>query len=93
MLHKFLKLIQDGEVQSVLEISRTLQVPPAMVLQMVENLTRKGYLQEMGTMCDTPQSPCSDCAAKNGCQELTRGWFLTEKGRAAVLGYTSDSHD
>ena len=84
MLHEFLKTIRDGEVQSLLEVSRTLKISPAMALQMAGELTRKGYLQEMGVDCDTPQASCSDCPVGSNCQVLTRHWFLTEKGRAAI---------
>jgi hypothetical protein len=34
MLHDFLKTIRDGEVQSLLEISRSLRISPTMALQM-----------------------------------------------------------
>jgi hypothetical protein len=84
MLHEFLKAIRDGEVQSLLEIARTLQIPPALAYQMVEDLTRKGYLQELGTDCSTPQAGCSDCPAGSNCQVLTRRWFLTAKGKVTV---------
>jgi hypothetical protein len=84
MLHEFLKTIRDGDVQSLLEIARSMQISPAMVLQMAEDLTRKGYLQELGADCDTPQAACIECPAGSNCQELTRHWFLTEKGKAAV---------
>jgi len=90
MLHDFLKTIRDGEVQSLPEISRTLRISPAMALQMADDLSRKGYLQEMGVDCGTPQSGCSDCPAGSGCQVLTQHWFLTEKGKAAVSGHFSD---
>ena len=84
MLHEFLKTIRDGEVQSLLEISHTLRISPTMALQMADDLTRKGYLQEMGVDCDTPQAGCSDCPVGSNCQVLTRHWFLTEKGKAAI---------
>lgn len=90
MLHEFLKTIRDGEVQSLLEISRSLQISPAMALQMADDLTRKGYLQELGADCDTPQTACLDCPAGSNCQVMTRHWFLTEKGKAAIPGHISN---
>jgi hypothetical protein len=84
MLHEFLKTIRIGEVQSLTEVSRTMQISPAMALQMADDLTRMGYLQELGADCDTPQAACADCPAGSGCQILTRHWFLTEKGKAAA---------
>jgi hypothetical protein len=83
MLHEFLKEIQDGEVHSLLEIASALRISPAMVLQMADDLARRGYLQEMCGDYATPQVGCGDCPAGSNCQVLTRHWFLTEKGRAA----------
>ena len=84
MLHRFLDTIQAGDVQSLLEIARKLDISPEMVLQMAKELTNKGYLQEIGADCDEPQQGCSDCAVNTSCQVIVRHWFLTEKGRAAV---------
>jgi len=84
MLHGFLKTIQDGEVQSLLEIARKLGISPDMVLRMARDLTRKGYLQEIGMDCAEPQTGCPDCAVNSTCQVAVKHWFLTEKGRAAV---------
>ncbi len=89
MLYEFLKNIRDGEVQSLLEIARSLRIPPAMALQMAEELTRTGYLEQIGADCDTPRAGCGDCPLGSNCQELTRHWFLTDKGRAAVSAHTA----
>ncbi len=84
MLYQFLKTIRDGEVQSLMEIARALQISLAMTLQMAEELTQKGYLQELGADCTAPQTACSSCPTGSRCQVMTRHWFLTEKGKAAV---------
>ena len=84
MLHRFLETIRAGEVQSLLEIARTLDISPDMVLQMAKELTNKGYMQEIGADCDKPQKGCSDCPVNSGCQVIVRHWFLTEKGRTVV---------
>jgi DNA-binding Lrp family transcriptional regulator len=84
MLHRFLETIQGGEMQSLLEIARTLELSPEMVLQITNELTNRGYLQAAGADCDEPKMGCSDCAANRGCQVIARHWFLTEKGRTAV---------
>ncbi len=84
MLQEFLRTIRDGEVQSLLEISRTMNISVEMALRMANDLAGKGYLQEIGADCGTPQTACSDCPAGSGCQVLTRHWFLTEKGKAAI---------
>ena len=84
MLHQFLQTIRDGEVQSLMEIARKLDVSANMVLKMALELTTKGYLQEIGADCNEPQAGCSDCPVNGGCQVIVRHWFLTEKGRNAV---------
>jgi DNA-binding Lrp family transcriptional regulator len=84
MLHRFLATIQAGEVQSLLEIARTMDISPDMVLQMVKELTNKGYLQEISADCDEPQKACPDCPVNGTCQVIVKHWFLTEKGRTAV---------
>jgi Mn-dependent DtxR family transcriptional regulator len=84
MLYRFLETIQAGEVQSLLEIARKMDISPDMVLQMAKELTNKGYLQEIGADCQEPQKGCSDCPVNSVCQVNVRHWFLTEKGRTAV---------
>ena len=89
MLHDFLKMIGAGGVQSLLEISRALRIPPAMAVQMADDLTRRGYLQEMGGDCGTSHAGCSDCSGGSTCQ-VSRNWFLTEKGKAALQTLQAD---
>jgi len=84
MLHRFLETIRTGDVQSLSEIARTMDISPDMVLRMAQELTHKGYLQEIGTNCDEPQKGCPDCPVNNTCQVMGKHWFLTEKGRVAV---------
>jgi len=84
MLYQFLKTIQAGDVQSLMEIARKLEISAEMVLKMAQELTYKGYLQEIGADCSEPQKGCSDCPVNGGCQVIVRHWCLTEKGRTAV---------
>jgi hypothetical protein len=85
MLHRFLETIWEGDVQSLSEIAHRLDISQGMVLQIAKDLTHKGYLQEIGSDCNEPQPGCPDCPVNSSCQTLTRHWFLTEKGRAAVF--------
>jgi DNA-binding Lrp family transcriptional regulator len=80
MLHEFLNILRDGEMQSLPEIARALNISTDMALQIANDLTRRGYLQEIGADCQAPRTACSDCPAIDGCHGLTRYWFLTEKG-------------
>ena len=84
MLHRFLATIQAGEMQSLLEIARKMNISAGMVVQMATELTKKGYLQELGMGCDLPQKGCSDCSVYSGCQISVRNWALTDKGKAAI---------
>ncbi|MGB8214117.1 MAG: FeoC-like transcriptional regulator [Anaerolineales bacterium] len=86
MFRQFLETIQAGEVQSVLEIARKMDISVNMVLQMAKDLANKGYLQEISADCQEPQKSCPDCAVSSNCQIIARHWFLTEKGRASVAG-------
>jgi len=84
MLHRFLKTIQAGKVQSLLEIARTLDLSPDMALHITNELTNMGYLKAVGADCEKPQTGCSECPTNRGCQVIVRHWFLTEKGRTVV---------
>lgn len=85
MFHQFLEIVQTGHVQSLLEVAQKMSISPDMVLQIAEDLTNRGYLQEIGGDCDVPQNACSDCPASSACQRIIRHWFLTEKGRTAII--------
>jgi DNA-binding Lrp family transcriptional regulator len=84
MLHQFLQIVQAEKVESLLEIARSLKISPDMALRIAKDLTTKGYLQEIRPDCDEHQEVCSDCPSSQGCQVLTRHWFLTEKGKKVV---------
>jgi hypothetical protein len=84
MLRRFLETIQAGEVQSLLEIARSMDISADMVFNMAKELTAKGYLQEVRSDCEEPNEACPDCPVSNTCQVIVKHWFLTEKGRAIV---------
>jgi hypothetical protein len=86
MLYQFLQTIHTGEVQSLLEIARTLGISADMALRMAKELTTKGYLQEIGADCAGPQKTCPECPVNDTCQVIVKHWFLTEKGRAVIPG-------
>ena len=84
MLHYFLDTIQAGDVQSLLEIARKLDISPNMVFQMAKELTDKGNLQEIGPNCDKPRPGCSDCSVNRACHSFVSQWFLIKKSRSVV---------
>ena len=76
-------------MQILPEIARAMDISPAMVVQILQNLTDKGYLNEIAADCTAPQEGgprggCSDCPASSGCRVNIRRWFLTEKGGSAI---------
>ena len=85
MFYQFLEIVQNGHVQSLLEIAQKMSISPDMALQMAIDLTNRGYLEAIGGNCDVPQNACSDCPAGSACQSTVRHWCLTEKGRTAVI--------
>ncbi len=88
MLYQFLSIIQSGEAQTLLEIARQMDITLAMVIQMADQLTHQGYLQEIGRDCTGHEEPCTDCLSSSSCQEIFRRWILTDKGKARVMGAT-----
>jgi len=86
MLYQFLKTIQTEKAQSLLEIARSMNISANMALQIVDDLTSKGYLQEFGMDCNDGKNTCSDCPVNTCCQAIVRHWFLTDKGRSAISG-------
>ena len=84
MLHQLLNIIQIGEVHNLGEIAQSMNISAAMALQIIKELTQKGYLQEINADCSESKNACSDCPANNGCHALIRQWLLTEKGKTIV---------
>jgi len=86
MFHQLLKIIQTGEAHNLQEIALSMNISPDMALQIIRELTNKGYLQEISSDCDVHQNGCSDCVASKNCHLLIRQWLLTKKGEIAVSG-------
>lgn len=84
MLHRFLETIQEGQVQSLFELSRKLDISTDMVLRIIGQLSDMGYLQEVGMDCNDSEAGCPDCAISSTCQSFVRHWSLTEKGHRTV---------
>ena len=84
MLHQFLKIIRAGEMQSLLEIARQMDISPTMVNQIADQLARQGYLQEVRQECSSPESTCSDCLASSTCSVAIHRWVLTDKGENVI---------
>jgi hypothetical protein len=84
MLQRFLSIVQNGEIQSHLELAQKLGVSPFMVLQMARDLSRRGYLNEFDADCFAQESTCPSCSVGAACQLMGRTWSLTEKGKKVL---------
>lgn len=87
MLQHLLQLMADGRPRAQAELAEALDVPQPLVVSMIEQLVRRGYLTES----ETCASGCDGCALHAACGAAPGGalmglrlWSLTKKGLAAV---------
>ena len=82
MLHQFLFLLAENNLQTPRSLAARLGVSEGLIDQMAGQLVRQGYLE----LVDTCGSGCSDCSLRSGCHTSApaRLWALTEKGRLAA---------
>ncbi len=78
MLEQLLQRIATGGIHSYAQLAREMDVSPALLQQMLEDLERMGYLRRLANACDTACSHCekSPTCAIHGPGEV---WTLTEK--------------
>ena len=90
MLYQVLAAIQKGGFQSHLELARQMGISPLMVLQMAQDLVRRGYLEETGGSCqaEAEQPACSGCAVSTVCQTSFHLWSLTAKAQQALKDHS-----
>lgn len=84
LMVQFLRLIQQGQAQSQLELAQQLGMPSSMAVRMAKDLAQRGYLEEVGADCLQGGGACSGCGLKALCGAGARGWRLTEKGERAI---------
>jgi hypothetical protein len=84
VLELLLKAIGEGGAHSQSELARSLGVGEDLLVQMVEDLVRMGYLELVGGTCT---SGCTNCPMGDLCAVGGQGkvWTLTEKGRRSAL--------
>jgi hypothetical protein len=80
MLQQLLQVVHEGKLHNQFEIARKIGVTPALVLQMAQDLTTKGYLKGTVDECRTETQVCSGCPVNHTCQSRVNYWVLTEKG-------------
>ena len=79
MLQKLIKAIAEGQARSLGDLANQLDVSVGLVEQMLEDLTRQGYLRLASMEC---ASGCAGCPSASACNltQPVKTWVLTEKG-------------
>lgn len=82
MLKKILALIASGQVTTQGDLVKALDVPEALLAQMVAQLATQGYLTGGGLCVEA----CESCSLHMRCgsDRHLRVWTLTEKGMQAA---------
>lgn len=82
MLIQLLKLLHSGDVHSPADIAQQMGIRVEMVLEMIEQLHRLGFLDTQNAGCS--DGTCSHCDIRGGCQTNARIWLLSAKGLRAA---------
>jgi hypothetical protein len=79
VLVRVLETIAQGGTYSFADLARTVGVERELLDQMIEHLTRMGYLKPVGGVC---HSGCDDCLVAGVCGigGECKAWSLTGKG-------------
>jgi hypothetical protein len=87
MLKEVLSFYQEDETKSLNEIALALHVSIPLLLQMLVQLTKQGFLQELSSACESNSAEsCKRCSEIAGCNlmPVQKVWSLTEKGRRQI---------
>jgi DeoR/GlpR family transcriptional regulator of sugar metabolism len=78
MLNYILKRMAAGDVKSLSDLARELNVSEELVRQMIDALERMGYLRRISDGCN---DSCSHCPSSEGCtlHQFGQAWAPTEK--------------
>jgi DNA-binding transcriptional MocR family regulator len=80
------RLAEGKSLQTPEDLAADLGVSPGLVRGMIEELARRGYLEESGD-CDVQGTACADCALSPLCGAPGSGarlWSVTEKGQRVL---------
>jgi len=83
MLDRLLAVLARGGPHSLAELRQELSISQPLLEQLIQDLTRRGYLRLAVSDC---RSHCEGCSLMGTCVPDGPGrlWALTEKGQAAV---------
>ena len=90
MLRKLLDKLASGAIFQISDLGRELGVSPEMVVQMLRDLERMGYVErplaEDGRCCAGCGGSCGCCSDMKLMREDNRetSWVLTERARRAA---------
>lgn len=89
MLQRLLSLLVRGGTHTQGELARELGISEELLEQMLEDLTRAGYLAPLGGNCP---NQCSGCPLADTCFVGSSGriWTLTGKGVWAAKPNSQD---
>lgn len=84
-LRALLAQLADGQVRTVMDLAGAMDADMGLVAQMLELLTRGGYLHET-RFCDADSPACAGCHQVGLCRVMHEGriWALTDKGLRAA---------
>ncbi|GAG56738.1 unnamed protein product [marine sediment metagenome] len=79
MLEEILKIVSKKGSNSLQDIAKKLDISKDLLLQMIEDLERLGYLKLIEGECS---AKCEKCSYINSCvtTSYNKIWSLTEKG-------------
>ena len=83
MLEELLRRIAAGGTHSLSDLAHKLGVSEELLRQMIEDLTRRGYLRLVTGCC---ADRCAGCSLAGTCAVSSAGqiWSLTDKGERAA---------
>lgn len=85
-MNGMLRMLGDGGIHSTAELARRLGVSEGLVVAMMDDLGRRGYLAAVNTSCETACAGCgtqATCALPDAPSNAPRLFALTAKGRRA----------
>jgi len=78
MLEQLLKRITEGGLQSQTHLARELDVSEDLLLQMLLDLERMGYIRRLADSCESQCAHCDLAASCTG-HDSVPIWTLTDK--------------
>lgn len=82
-MHGLLKRMSQGPGATLEQIAADLVVDQALLILMLADLERSGYVRAIGAQC---QATCEKCGSAQPCGLLSgaRFWMLTDRGQRSA---------